>query len=135
MTLHHVRVSRNFVNLGKLYSVPAWGPAAPFGSKHVQNNAVNLGDLYTPHKEASRPPGGWAYFEDGSVFVVPYGFSHDVLEKRMNLAARFVNSPSPKIQATRQKDPQQKRLIVIRQVGRTFTRTPQLIVTLVRKMT
>ncbi|KAF1841602.1 uncharacterized protein K460DRAFT_358334 [Cucurbitaria berberidis CBS 394.84] len=83
----------------------------------VQKNFVNLGNLYTRIK-VPRPP-GWAYFDDGSIFIVPYGWlPHHGFEKRMSLAASFISSPSPKIQAIRQEDPLRSRLILINKDGR-----------------
>ena len=109
----HVRVSRNFVNLGKLYSVQPWNTAPSFDSVQVPINFVNLGSLYT--RTANQRPPSWAYFDDGSIFIVPRSWlPHDELEKRMNLAAQFVNNPTPKIQVIRQEDPRKKRLILIR---------------------
>lgn len=112
MTTPPVRACRNFVNLGRLYSVPPWRTAKSYDVQPVKGNFVNLGNLYRRVKNSSPP--SWAYFDDGSVFIVPYGWlPHHVLEKRMNIATHFVNSPSPNLQEVRQKDAQRKRLILI----------------------
>ncbi|CAO2657240.1 Nn.00g033660.m01.CDS01 [Neocucurbitaria sp. VM-36] len=108
----HVRVSGNFVNLGKLYSLQPWYTVPSLGSVQVPINSVNLGSLYT--RAANQRPPSWAYFHDGSIFIVPRSwFPHDKLEKHMNLAAQFIDNPTPKIQAIRQEDPRKKRLILI----------------------
>ena len=109
----YVRVSKNYVNLGRLYSIPPWGTGASLGPNKPSNNTLNLGNLYADAKHR-RPP-GWAYFDDGSIFITPSGWlPHHILEERMQIAAHFVNQPSPKLQAIRQQDPHKKRLILIR---------------------
>lgn len=86
MMTHHVPVPRNFVNLGNLYSW--WLPV--------------------------RPP-GWAYFEDGSIFIAPFGhLDHDSFETRMKVAANIVSAPTSNMRAIRQKYPLEKRFIVIK---------------------
>lgn len=114
----HVSVSRNFVNLGKLYGLHN-GDVVPYiRSAQVPINFVNLGNLYSPTK--NQWPPSWAYFEDGSVCIFPYKWlPHDEVERRMNLAAQFVNNPTPKIQAIRQQDPQRGRLVLIKYVAPT----------------
>jgi hypothetical protein len=105
------RASRNYVNLGNLYSIPQHVLMRPFSP--VEPNMVNLGNLYTPSKD-KRPP-GWAYFDDGSVFILPYGwFSHDAFEARMKIAAYFVNGPTPKMQEMRRENVHRKRFIIIK---------------------
>jgi hypothetical protein len=105
------RASRNYVNLGTLYSIPQHVLMRPFGV--VEPSHVNLGNLYVPIKD-KRPP-GWAYFDDGSVFILPYGwFSHDAFEARMKIAAHFVNGPTPKMQEKKQKNNLWKRFIIIK---------------------
>jgi hypothetical protein len=102
---------RNFVNLGSLYSIPQHAVLPRFGLR--ESNTVNLGNLYAPSKD-KRPP-GWAYFEDGSVFILPFGWAaHDAFEARMKIAAHFVNGPTPKMQDTRREDVHRKRFIVIK---------------------
>ncbi|KAJ4374257.1 hypothetical protein N0V83_002998 [Neocucurbitaria cava] len=123
----HVSVSRNFVNLGKLYGFHN-GDVVPYiRSAQVPINFVNLGNLYSPTK--NQWPPSWAYFEDGSVCIFPYKWlPHGEVERRMNLAAQFVNNPTPKIQVIRQQDPQRGRLILIKRhlTSAQFMDAPQL---------
>jgi hypothetical protein len=108
-----LRAHNNYVNLGRLYSIPPWGTVPPYGLIRPQNNFVNLGNLYS--RSTSKYPPGWAYFDDGSVFILPSGWCpHDAFEARMKIAAHFVSSPTPKMQQTRAKNPHMKRLIVIK---------------------
>ncbi|KAF1947350.1 hypothetical protein EJ02DRAFT_365678 [Clathrospora elynae] len=117
MTTVYRRAHNNFVNLGRLYSVPPWGTVPIYGLTKPQNNFVNLGNLYA-HTKNRKPP-GWAYFDDGSVFIAPYGwFPHDVFERRMKIAARFVSDPTPKLQETRRENPHKKRFIIINKNGK-----------------
>jgi hypothetical protein len=109
----YVRIWRNFVNLGNLYSVPPWGPVPTLALSHVQNNGVNLGDLYTNPKR--RRPYGWAYFEDGSIFILRAGWlSHDKFEERMRIVARFLHDPWPRLKALQEQNAMEKRLILIK---------------------
>lgn len=107
------RAYGNYVNLGKLYSIPPWGIVPPYGLVRPQSNSVNLGNLYS--RAQSKRPSGWAYFEDGSVFILPFGWcAHDVFESRMKIAAHFVNGPTPRMQQVRAKNSDMKRFIVIK---------------------
>ncbi|KAI4956101.1 hypothetical protein J4E91_000311 [Alternaria rosae] len=106
------RAYGNYVNLGSLYSVPPWGTVPPFGLSRPQHNSVNLGSLYARSK--SKFPTGWAYFEDGSVFILPFAWlPHDAFEARMKIAAQFVSGPTPKMQEMRRESPHRKRFIII----------------------
>ena len=106
---------RNFVNLGNLYSVRPWENVTAKDFPTISHNSVNLGRLYAPVRLTKKRPLGWGYFDDGSVFIAPRTYmNHDAFEARMKLAAHFVSSPSPKLQAIRQEDVHRKRLIVIR---------------------
>jgi hypothetical protein len=59
-------------------------------------------------------PKGWAYFEDGSVFVAPADYmDHEALETRMRTVEHFVLCPSPTLLEIRKNDPDRRRLIVI----------------------
>jgi len=98
-----VRMSKNFVNLGRLYSSPPWGGP---------RNAVNLGNLYTT--SSPKRPIGFAYFEDGSVFIKARAYAElDTFEAEMNLLQPFVRGPSPKLDQIRQTNAERQRLIVI----------------------
>lgn len=102
----------NLVNLGSLYSVPPRGSVASLGLARSLYNSVNLGGLYARSKR--KYPTGYAYFEDGSVFIHPQlWLPHDALEARMKIAAHFVNGPTPKMQAIRKQDPHRTRFIII----------------------
>lgn len=77
------------------------------------HNSVNLGSLYAPSR--SKEPPGWAYFDDGSVFILPFGwFPHHAFEAQMKIAAHFVSEPTPKMQEIGQRNPHQRRYIVIK---------------------
>lgn len=79
---------------------------------HIRQSFVNLGSLYTSPKH--KRPASWAYFDDGSVFVDPFGWvSHDKLQQRMKIVAQFVQTPSPTMQAIRREDPRRQRLILV----------------------
>jgi hypothetical protein len=100
---------RNYVNLGRLYSVPQWR----IGEEKPRDNHVNLGNLYKTPKR--RMPPGWAYFDDGSVFVVPGKWIPDVsIEARMKIAAHIINDPTPKMQEIAFQGPYKRRYIVIK---------------------
>jgi hypothetical protein len=102
----------NFVNLGRLYSIPPWGSVPPFGLARPQYNSVNLGTLYARSK--SKNPVGYAYFGDGSVFILPFAWlPHDAFEARMKIAAQFVNGPTPKMREIRKDNPHMGRFIII----------------------
>lgn len=106
------RAYRNFVNLGRLYSIPPWGSVPPFGLARPQHNSVNLGALYARSK--SKNPIGYAYFEDGSVFILPFAWlPHDAFEARMKIAAQFVSGPTPKMREIRKTNRQMERFIII----------------------
>ncbi|CAE7206934.1 hypothetical protein PTTW11_09630 [Pyrenophora teres f. teres] len=110
------RAYRNYVNLGRLYSIP---PCAitPSHGLVTSRNTVNLGSLYAPSRSLTPP--GWAYFDDGSVFILPAGwFPHHVFEARMKIAAHFVSEPTPKMQELRQNGQHRKRCIIINKNGR-----------------
>ncbi|XP_014551586.1 hypothetical protein COCVIDRAFT_42137 [Bipolaris victoriae FI3] len=110
------RAYGNYVNLGKLYSIPPWGIVPPYGLVRPQSNSVNLGNLYS--RAQSKRPSGWAYFEDGSVFILPFGWcAHNVFESRMKIAAHFVNGPTPRMQQVRAKNSDMKRFVVINKDG------------------
>src|SRR3954466_12244541 len=86
-----VAARANFVNLGRLYSVPQRIPrTASHGlpSRKRIRGEVNLGDFYTP---VQRNLGGCAYLEDGSLFVqIRQDLSHKTLERQLNLIRRFI---------------------------------------------
>lgn len=112
-TMAFRRAYGNYVNLGSLYSVPPWGTVPPFGLSRPQHNSVNLGSLYARSK--SKFPTGWAYFEDGSVFILPFAWlPHDAFEARMRIAAQFVSGPTPRMQEIRRESPHRKRFIIIK---------------------
>ncbi|KZM19905.1 uncharacterized protein EKO05_0004287 [Ascochyta rabiei] len=94
-------VVQNFVNLGNFYSLQPWQESlrwrlAP--KRRVDGSpqhGVNLGSLYRATFEAEYlQPRGWAYFEDGSIFVARHFYDHDEFQQLMNIAAYFVRSPS-----------------------------------------
>lgn len=104
---------RAYGNLGSLYSIPPPGAGPSFGLTRPQYNSVNLGSLYARSKH--KFPTGWAYFEDGSVFILPFAwFPHDTFEARMKIAAQFVSGPTPKMQEIRRENPHMKRFIIIK---------------------
>lgn len=91
--MQYVRPSKNFVNLGKLYHV-------------------------TPLKKG---PPGWAYFDDGSIFIAACGYlSHENLEARMKIAAHLVTHPVVRLhaQSTRHGDILSNRFIVVNKAGK-----------------
>jgi hypothetical protein len=102
----------NYVNLGNLYSIPPWGRVPPFGLTTQQYNSVNLGNLYA---RKSKFPTGWAYFEDGSVFLLPFVWlPHEAFEARMKIAAHFISGPTPRMQEMRRENPHNTRFIIIK---------------------
>jgi hypothetical protein len=86
---------QNFVNLGRLYSIKQWQkpftwrrvPVPVYNNTGLPKHGVNLGDLYRASRQRAQ---GWAYFEDGSVFVARHHHEHDVFQHTMNIAAQFV---------------------------------------------
>ncbi|KAI2478663.1 hypothetical protein Ptr902_09629 [Pyrenophora tritici-repentis] len=110
------RAYRNYVNLGRLYSMPPYA-ITPSRGLVRSRNTVNLGNLYASSRSLTPP--GWAYFDDGSVFILPARWlPHDVFEARMKIAAHFVSEPTPKMQEMRHNDQRRKRCIIINKNGR-----------------
>lgn len=76
---------------------------------------VNLGKLYSTARLIRKRPPSWAYFDDGSIFIMPYTYlDHDAFELRMKVIAPFVSAPALRMQANRQSDALRKRLVVIK---------------------
>jgi hypothetical protein len=119
----------NHVNLGNLYSmlpgniirfIPDDLPSnvirlltaePPGGRPH---HGVNLGNFYRKTSPAEfNYTRGWAYFEDGSVYISSHGQSHDQFQQRMNIAARFIQRPSKVKDALEKKNSNQTQLIMI----------------------
>jgi hypothetical protein len=120
MASQYVRVSkRNSVNMGRLYSIPPWGAntsvfRTDIGSIIKPRNPVNLGKLYEADRLNKRMD-GWAYLDDGSIFISPIGWTrHDVIEGRLKIAAQFVRDPTPRAQGIRRQDPDRQRFLLIR---------------------
>lgn len=68
-------------------------PKKPYAG--IPCHGVNLGNLYTQAKRVDiSQPRGWAYFEDGSVFVPRRNCNHDELQRVMNIAAFLVREPA-----------------------------------------
>ncbi|KAF2032271.1 hypothetical protein EK21DRAFT_110215 [Setomelanomma holmii] len=104
----------NFVNLGQLYSRAPWATLLATKPAQSSKNSVNLGRLYEPIGASKKRPLGWAYFDDGSVYVHPRDYlDHDTFEARMKVFEHFVLNPSPNLQATRKSDHEKRRLIVV----------------------
>ncbi|KAH3949025.1 hypothetical protein HBI70_124770 [Parastagonospora nodorum] len=75
---------------------------------------VNLGKLFSTTRLTKKRPTSWAYFDDGSIFIVPYTYlDHDAFELRMKVIAPFISAPTLRMQANRQSDALKKRLVVI----------------------
>jgi hypothetical protein len=116
-------MSKNYVNLGRLYSVSPWarpniiakpnlGTSYNNSSRLSPQNTVNLGNLYThsPYNTSS----GYGYFEDGSICISGRAYEeHDAFEAEMKLLQPFVQGPSPKLQQVRKTHAERQRLIVI----------------------
>jgi hypothetical protein len=76
---------------------------------------VNLGKLFSTTRLIKKRPTSWAYFDDGSIFVVPYTYlDHDAFELRMKVIAPLISAPTLRMQANRQSDALKKRLVVIK---------------------
>jgi len=76
---------------------------------------VNLGKLYNATRIIGKRPSGWAYFDDGSVFIMPYTYlDHDAFELRMKGIAPFVSAPTLRMQAKRPSDALRKRFVIIK---------------------
>lgn len=113
----------NRVNLGNLYSLSqnkayllgSMPSISPYRYSGFPSHGVNLGDLYKgAHKNDSwRQPMGWAYFEDGSIFVARSSYDHDDFQRAMNIFAPFVRNPSDANRAPKSKDRHQRQLILI----------------------
>ena len=111
---------QNFVNLGNFYSLQPWqtSPRFRFTPKYnaagLPRHRVNLGKLYraTANLEYLQPQ-GWAYFEDGSVFVARHNYDHCNFQGIMNLAAYFVRDPSDAKAALDRKDHHQMQMIMV----------------------
>jgi hypothetical protein len=104
----HVSPSRNFVNLGNLYSHPQWA-----GHVRPSKNFVNLGIL-NQHSHLKKPPAGYGYFDDGSIYIAscPY-LEQDVFEARMKIVTQLFSTPAHNIAAIKAKRLHGKRVIVI----------------------
>ncbi|KAJ4325969.1 hypothetical protein N0V94_000334 [Neodidymelliopsis sp. IMI 364377] len=85
----------------------------PGGRPH---HGVNLGNLYRKTSPAEfNYTRGWAYFDDGSVYISSHGQSHDQFQQRMNIAARFIQRRSKVKDALEKKNSNQTQLIMIEQ--------------------
>jgi hypothetical protein len=140
---HRVRVLQNHVKCGRLYSVKTWErskvvddliPPQPGthkvnlgllhrseGRVHVSRempNSANLGRLYAPMTLDGRKgqPCGWAYFEDGSVYLNSGPcLSHTKFEAWMKLAAHCLRRPThEQQQAMTHSERQSQRLFILR---------------------
>jgi hypothetical protein len=111
------------VNLGNLYSlsqsdaymkgsIPSMSPYRYIG---LPSHGVNLGDLYKgAHRDDYvRQPLGWAYFEDGSIFVARSRYDHNDFQRAMNIVAPFVRNPSDATDVSKRKNRPRTRLILI----------------------
>lgn len=108
----YVRMSRNFVNLGKLYSLQ---PGSRKSTCKATNPLYRPGPPYVKRRPRFQAALGWAYFEDGSVFINAYPkLSYDPFEAEMNRLLPFILQPSPSLAQIRQEDPEQRRLITMR---------------------
>lgn len=86
-------------------------PYTPF-RKTTRPLGVNLGNLYV--QSDSRQNAGWAYFEDGSVFLANKRkyIDHDRLEADMKLLHAFVQQPPSELAHVRADSPLLKRLVL-----------------------
>ncbi|KAF2632682.1 hypothetical protein BU25DRAFT_80275 [Macroventuria anomochaeta] len=113
---------RNFVNLGRLYSLSQKEkmemdrlPRLPKGRyTGFPRHGVNLGNLFrgTTIYDYMQPP-GWAYFEDGSIFVARARYDHHDMQQIMNFAAFFLRDPSNGKRALRKEHTGQTQLILL----------------------
>jgi hypothetical protein len=111
---------KNYVNLGRFYSIPPWRTPKTISVRNTSynnrsglstQNTVNLGNLYT-HSPRLRSS-GYAFFEDGSIWISGREYEeHDVFEAEMKLLQPFVRGPSPKLEQVRKTYAERQRLIV-----------------------
>jgi hypothetical protein len=103
-----VHSSRNFVNLGTLYSLPPW--AVPV---HSSENDVNV-CIFNKYYESKKAPLGYGYFDDGSMYIASCAYlEHDVFEARMKIVTQLFSTSVHNIWAIEAKRSHGKRVIVI----------------------
>jgi hypothetical protein len=86
-------------------------------TRHVRfsKNFVNLGNLYSSFLPSRKRPSGWGYLDDGSIFIMPNGYlDHAAFEMRMKVTAHFISAPTPQMRTIRQSDPHKERFVVIK---------------------
>src|SRR5690242_12357481 len=100
----------NFVNLGRLYSLPQGQTA--FNHQRIPHFArspsqpkpfyggVNTGGLYRrDYPSPFLEPRSWAYLEDGSVFIARETYSHHDLQQILRVLDHYVRNPSDEMRA------------------------------------
>jgi hypothetical protein len=106
--IRHVRPSRNFVNLGTLYTHPQWT-----GLVRPSDISVDL-DTLDNYYESQKAPLGYGYFDDGSMYIAACAYlEHDVFEARMKIVTQLFSTSAHNIQAIEAKRLHGKRVIVI----------------------
>ena len=112
----------NLVKLGKLHSISqrtlstltSESPLRREDYTGFPPHGVNLGTLYRGTRPNDRKlPRGWAFFEDGSIYVERLGHDHDGLQENMNMAAYFVRNPTSKTIKLPRKDDRQTQMILL----------------------
>ncbi|KAF1951721.1 hypothetical protein CC80DRAFT_553091 [Byssothecium circinans] len=114
MAFRFTRILRNNVLKDgyKASTGPASAPAPEAIQLDVRRNHVNLGNLY--NDPPCKTPLGWAYFEDGSIYVnTKTALSHHHFESEMKVLRPFIHAPSPKMRRIRSLYPEQQRLLVV----------------------
>lgn len=112
----------NFVNLGRLYSLSQKEKLQLDRSPRALrvchrgnlSHGVNLGNLFEPtHKSDYGQPLGWAYLEDGSIFVPRWSYSFHELQQVMRIVACFARNPSDGESTLKKKDNRQTQMILL----------------------
>ena len=110
----------NQVNLGSLYSLSQRGALLMGGPPTISahryegfpSHGVNLGDLYKGDRYHEYPQ-GWAYFENGSIFVARSSYDHQDFQRAMNILAPFVRNPSGTNSASEREGHRRMQMIVL----------------------
>jgi len=112
MMKHCVRGLGNHVNLGTVYGVKPCGRSLFIDIPRRPGLAPPNANL---RRQYSVKPEGWAYFDDGSIFITsaPHA-DHGDFEARAKFAAHRLGGRPPEDQTTTQGDVKRQRLIVIR---------------------
>lgn len=132
----------NFVNLGRLYSLPQGQKAfnhqrIPYFARSPSQpkpfyGGVNMGGLYRrDYPSPFLEPRGWAYLEDGSVFIARETYSHHDLQQILRIVDYYVRNPTDEMRALQmdRTDDRQTQMVLLEYVSRALPSSYRLMFT------